>query len=108
MPGNPREMITSAERCFPVRLRLAVPANGLGQRYTPITRTAVRTDGQLPLQGRGVPNDAVSIYFGDATLASAFVAWWCIVAKVETAGGVFQVREDGSEPRVRAELRRAT
>jgi len=85
-----------------------IPANGLGQRYTPITRTAVRTDGQLPLQGRGVPNDAVSIYFGDATLANAFVAWWCIVAKVETAGGVFQVREDEPEPRVRAELHRTT
>jgi hypothetical protein len=26
---------------------------------------------------RGVLNDAVSLYFGDATLASAFVARWC-------------------------------
>jgi hypothetical protein len=43
---------------------------------------------------RGVLNDAVSIYFADATLASAFVARWCAVSKVETASGVFQVRED--------------
>jgi hypothetical protein len=43
---------------------------------------------------RGVPNDAVSVYFADATLASAFVARWCAGSKVETAGGVFQVRED--------------
>jgi hypothetical protein len=42
----------------------------------------------------GVLNDALSIYFADATLASAFVAWWCVGAKVETVGGVFQVRED--------------
>ena len=41
---------------------------------------------------RGVLNDAISIYFADATLASAFVARWCAGARVETAGGVFQVR----------------
>jgi hypothetical protein len=28
--------------------------------------------------------------FGDATLAGAFVAHWCVGAQVETAGGVFQ------------------
>ena len=49
---------------------------------------------------RGVLNDAISLYFADATLASAFVARWCIGSKVETAGGVFQVREDEPAPRV--------
>jgi hypothetical protein len=44
---------------------------------------------------------------GDATLASAFVSRWCIGAKVETAGGVFQIREDESEPRVEAGLHAA-
>ena len=43
---------------------------------------------------RGVLNDAVSIYFADATLANAFVARWCVGSKIETAGGVFQLRED--------------
>jgi hypothetical protein len=43
---------------------------------------------------RGVLNDAVLIYFSDATLASAFVARWCVGAKVETTGGIFRVRED--------------
>jgi hypothetical protein len=33
-----------------------------------------------------------------STLASAFVARWCVGAKVETAGGVFQVREDEPAP----------
>jgi hypothetical protein len=47
-----------------------------------------------PSGTRGVLNDALSIYFADATLASAFVARWCVGAKVETTGGVFQVRED--------------
>jgi hypothetical protein len=52
---------------------------------------------------RGVLNDAVSLYFADATLASAFVARWCAGSKVETAGGVFQVRED--EPALRTAAR---
>jgi hypothetical protein len=53
-----------------------------------------------------VLNDAVSIYFADATLASAFVARWCVSSKVETAGGVFCVREDDPVPRVGAGLHR--
>ena len=59
-----------------------------------------------PSGTRGVLNDALSIYFADATLASAFVARWCVGARVETTGGVFQVREDEPAPRVRAELHR--
>jgi hypothetical protein len=39
---------------------------------------------------RGVLNDAVSIYFLDATLASAFVARWCLGSKIETDDGVFR------------------
>jgi len=42
---------------------------------------------------RGVLNDAISLYFPDATLASAFVALWRVGSKIETAGGLFQVRE---------------
>jgi hypothetical protein len=48
---------------------------------------------------RGVLNDAVSIYFGDATLASALVARWCAGYKIETAEGVFRVRTDAPAPR---------
>ena len=49
---------------------------------------------------------AVSIYFPDTTLVSAFVARWCVGAKAETAGGVFQVREDEPEARVGVGLHR--
>jgi hypothetical protein len=42
----------------------------------------------------------VSIYFIDATLASAFVVRWCAGFKVETAKGVFTVRTDAPTPRV--------
>ena len=57
-------------------------------------------------KGSGTVGGHLSIYFADATLASAFVARWCIGAKIETAGGVFQVREDEPEPRVGAGLHR--
>jgi hypothetical protein len=40
-----------------------------------------------------------------ATLASAFVARWCVASKAETAGGVFQVREDEPAPRTVAGMR---
>jgi hypothetical protein len=51
-----------------------------------------------------VLNDAVSIYFPDAALASAFVARWYIGYKVETGEGAFRMREDEPEPRVEAGL----
>jgi hypothetical protein len=53
-----------------------------------------------------VLNYAQWIYFSDATLTSAFLARWCVGAKIETAGGVFQVREDEPEPRIGAGLHR--
>ena len=111
MPGNPREMITTAERRFPVRIRIGVPPQGLGQRHTQMTAWLdenCRPDGwtMTPSGTRGVLNDALSIYFADARLASAFVARWCVGTKVETAAGVFRVREDEPEPRAGAVLNR--
>jgi hypothetical protein len=111
MPGNPRDMITSAERRFPVRVRIGVPAGGLGQRHTQINAWLDENCGadcwaMTPSGTRGVLNDALSIYFADATLANAFVARWCVGAKVEPTGGVFQVREDEPAPRVGAGLHR--
>jgi hypothetical protein len=55
---------------------------------------------------REVLNDAISIYFADAMLASAFVACWCAGSKVEAAGGVFRIREDEPVPRIGAGLHR--
>jgi hypothetical protein len=53
-----------------------------------------------PSGTRGVLNDAISLYFADATLASAFVARWCVGLKIETVGGAFEVREDEPTHRV--------
>lgn len=111
MPGNAREMITLAERRFPVRIRIGIPPEGLSHRHSKMTAWLDENCGpdgwtMTPSGTRGVLNDALSIYFGDTTLASAFVTRWCVVAKVETAGGVFQMREDQPEPRVEAVLHR--
>jgi hypothetical protein len=81
MPGNSREMITSAERRFPVRIRIAIPQAGLGHRYTQIIAWLDENCGAdgwavTPSGTRGPLNDAISIYFADATLASAFVTRW--------------------------------
>ena len=111
MPGNPREIITTAERSFPVRIRIAIPPEGLGRRHAQMTAWLDENCGadgwaMTPSGIRGVLNDAVSIYFADAMLASAFVARWCASSKIETAGGVFRVREDEPAPRVGSGLHR--
>jgi hypothetical protein len=104
-------MIAEAERRFPVRIRIGVPPDGLGSRLDQIKAWLDENCGaegwaMTPSGTRGVLNDAVSIYFGDPTLASAFVARWCAGYKVETSGGVFRVRDDEPAPRVGATLHR--
>jgi hypothetical protein len=104
-------MITSAERTFPVRIRIAVSSDGLGRRDAQITAWLDENCGadrwaMTPSGMHGVLNDAVSIYFADATLASAFVARWCVGATAETTGGVFRVRDDEPTPRIGTGLHR--
>jgi hypothetical protein len=111
MPGNARDMIASAERRFPVRIRIGVPPGGLGQRYAEIAAWLDENCGadgwaMTPSGMRGVLNDAVSIYFLDATPASAFVARWCAGYKIETADGVFRVRTDEPTLRTTASMHR--
>jgi hypothetical protein len=100
-------MIAEAERRFPIRIRIGVPPAGLGSRLDRIKAWLdenCAADGwaMTPLGARGVLNDALSIYFGNPALANAFVARWCAGHKVETSGGVFQVRDDESTTRVGA------
>ena len=66
------------------------------------------TDGwaMTPPATRGVLNRAVSIYFADAALANTFVARWCVGARVEATGSVFQVREDEPVPRLGSAMHR--
>jgi hypothetical protein len=107
MPGNSREMITRAERRFAVRIKIAIPPCGLGQRLPQINAWLDENCGSdgwvmTPSGMRGVLSEAASIYFADVTLASAFVARWCARSKVETTGGLFHVRDNEPAPRVGA------
>jgi hypothetical protein len=104
-------MIMVVERRFPVRIRVAVPPGGFGQRHSQMTAWLDESSGAdgwavTPSGVRGVLNDAVSIYFLDATLASAFIARWCAGYKVETAEGVFRVRADEPMARTAASMHR--
>src|ERR1700746_1760219 len=68
-----------AERRFPVRVRIAVPPEGLGSRLDQIIAWLDAKCGSdrwasTPSSTRGVVNDALAIYFADATLARACMA----------------------------------
>ena len=94
MAASSAFMIAEAERRFPVRIRIGVPPDGLGYRLDGIKVWLDENCGangwpMTPSGTRGMLNDALSIYFADATLASAFVARWCAGYSVETVGGVF-------------------
>jgi hypothetical protein len=109
--GNPREIITILKG--DPRFASGSPFRSVvsGQRYARMTARLDENCGadgwaMTPSGTRGVLNDAASIYFLDTTLAGAFVARWCAGYRVETAGGVFQVREDDPAPRVAAALHR--
>jgi hypothetical protein len=82
MAASSKPMIIAAERRFPVRIRMGVPPEGLGARLDQMRAWLEGNCGAdgwalTPSEMRGVRNDAMSIYFIDPTLASAFVARWC-------------------------------
>jgi len=99
MPRSPRVLIAEAEREFPVRVRVAVPANGFGEQLETMYAWLDESCGadswrSAPSGMRGVVNDAVAFYFMDATLAAAFVNRFCCGVIIETADGAYTVRED--------------
>ncbi len=107
MPGHRREMITTAERRFPVRIRIGVPTGGFGQRHTQITAWLDENCGadswaMTPPGLQGVLNDAVPIYFLDPTFAGAFVVRWCAGSGPSADGGMFRMHEDEPAPRIGA------
>ena len=87
----------NTERQFPVRVRIGIPPEGLGSR---LDQMNAWLDANCGANGwtstlsstLGVANDALAICFADATLASAFVARWCAMQRVEIVDGVYQVR----------------
>jgi hypothetical protein len=105
MAASSRLMIAESERRFPVRIRLSIPTGGLGERLNQMHEWLDQNAGaggwaMTPSGSRGVVNDAVAVYFADATIAAGFVARWCAGHKAEAADGLFRVREDEPTPRV--------
>jgi hypothetical protein len=104
MAASSKLMVAKAERRFPVRVRVALPAGGFGVRLTAMHEWLDQNAGadgwaMTPSGSRGIVNDAVAVYFADAAIAAGFVARWCAGHKAEAAGGLFRVRED--EPKHR-------
>jgi hypothetical protein len=107
MAASSRLMVTEAERRFPVRIRLAVPVKGFGERLDRMQEWLDQSAGaddwaMTPSAARGVVNDAIVVYLADAAIAGAFVARWCAGHRAEAADGLFRVREDEPTPRVAA------
>jgi hypothetical protein len=107
MPASSKLMITEAERRFPCRIKLGVPAGGFGAHLTEMQAWLDENCGadgwaMTPAGLRGVINDAVAIYFFDTTVTAAFVARWCAEAEVEVSDGAFRVRDDEPMRRVAA------
>src|SRR5689334_22140063 len=104
MPASSKRMIWEAERQFPVRIKVAVPLRGLGERLNRMHEWLDQNAGadgwaMTPSGTRGVVNDAFALYLADATIAAGFVARWCVGHRAESRDGVLQVREDEPAPR---------
>ena len=107
MAASSKLMITEAERRFPCRIKLGVPTGGFGTRLTEMHAWLDENCGadgwaMTPAGLRGVVNDAVAVYFLDATVAAAFVARWCPAQPPRSATGPSACgrisRHAGSQP----------
>jgi hypothetical protein len=52
-------------------------------------------------------NDALAVHFAEKTLATAFVARWCVAQTVEIVDEVYWVRDDEPTPHVKPQNRQA-
>lgn len=93
-----------AEQNFPVRVRIAVPPEGLGRQLATMHAWLDETCGaagwsSTPAGMAGIVNDAIAFYFGNAAFAHAFVARFCCGYRVETIAGAFVVGRSEPLPR---------
>jgi len=94
-----RQAQREAERQYPVRVRVAVPAEGLGRQLVVMHAWLDDTCGaagwtSAPAGTGGVVNDAIAFYFESATFAHAFVARFCCGYRIATIAGSFAIRRD--------------
>ena len=107
--GDPKGSSRIPELRFPVRIRIGIPPEGLGSRLDQMNACLDANCGadgwtSTPASTRGIVNDALAVYFLDATIASAFVARWCAAQRIEIVDGVYRVRDDEPKSRVGASL----
>jgi hypothetical protein len=100
----PVQAPSQAERRFRVRVKIAIPPGGLGRQLEIIHDwldevCGARGWATAPAGLAGVVNDAIAFYFTDAAFAHAFVVRFCCGYRVETIGGAFAVRNEGSSVR---------
>jgi len=108
MPGNARQIITEAERRFPVRVRIAVPSTGVGERLNRLHAWHAWLDENCgvdsweitPSGMPGVVNDAIAVYFREPASAAAFAARWCAPVASGITEGVLRIRDDEPAQRV--------
>ena len=101
---HPSTALPQTERRFPVRVRIAVPPEGLGRQIEIMHAWLDETCGTegwgtAPAGLAGVLNDAIAFYFDDAAFAHAFVARFCCGYRVETVEGAFALRNNTPPPR---------
>jgi hypothetical protein len=92
-----------AERRYPVRVRIAVPPDGLGRQLALMHAWLDETCGPegwatAPAGLAGVSNDAIAFYFDETAFAHAFVARFCCGYRVATIAGAFAVRQSTPAP----------
>jgi hypothetical protein len=97
-------------RQYPVRVRIALPPEGLGRQLEIIHAWLDETCGiegwaTAPAGLAGVVNDAVAFYFSDAGFAHAFVARFCCGYRLEAIEGAFAIHS-GAPPARRDTRRR--
>ena len=93
-----------AERRFPVRVRIAVPPDGLGRQIEVMHAWLDETCGvdgwaTAPAGLVGILNYAIAFYFDDAAFAQAFVTRFCWGYRIEAIEGAFALGDNTPSPR---------
>jgi hypothetical protein len=94
MNQAPERVQSEPERRYPVRVRIAVPPEGLGRQLALMHSwldEICGTEGwaTAPAGFAGVTNDAIAFYFADSPFAEAFVARFCCGYRAATNAGAF-------------------
>jgi hypothetical protein len=103
MPGKPQALTDEAERLFPVRIAVKVGGDGIGRQYAPMRDWLGENCGlngwSITSTGRRMPmgQDAIAVYVGSPTCATAFVARWCVPGDPP---GFYDLRRDEPERRI--------